>query len=48
MIVVLCGIPCSGKSTIVGLLRDRLQVVHMIVSDDISSHTYQSIIKRRD
>lgn len=46
MIVVFCGIPGSGKSTIAQLLRERLSDVNMIVSDDISSHTYQNIMRR--
>lgn len=48
MIFVFCGVPGSGKSTIAQLLRERLSDVSVIVSDDISSHTYQNIMNRLD
>jgi len=48
MIVVFCGVPGSGKSTIAQLLRERLSDVSVIVSDDISSHTYQNIMNKLD
>jgi tRNA uridine 5-carbamoylmethylation protein Kti12 len=43
-----CGVPASGKSTIAQILNERLPEVNMIVSDDISKHTYYNIMRKVD
>jgi tRNA uridine 5-carbamoylmethylation protein Kti12 len=48
MIIVFCGVPASGKSTIVEKLVEHIQDVNLIVSDDISSPKYEKIMKKVD
>ena len=48
MIIIFCGVPASGKSTIAEQLRERLEGVEMIVSDDIGSSRYDNIMRLVD
>lgn len=45
MIIVFCGVPASGKSTIARLLKNRLNDLEMIVSDEIGSSRYDNIMR---
>ena len=49
MIILFCGIPGVGKSTIANNLEEKLKEIgstRLIVSDDISTNRYQKIFKR--
>lgn len=46
MIIVFCGVPASGKSTIAKTLKEKLQDVYLLVSDDIGARTYCNIMKQ--
>lgn len=50
MIVVICGPPAAGKSTLTERVRERLEAagrtVHTVHSDDFSRRTYERMYER--
>jgi tRNA uridine 5-carbamoylmethylation protein Kti12 len=48
MILIFCGMPASGKSTIAHIIKERLGNVKTIVSDDIARDRYSRIITMVD
>ena len=50
MIVVICGPPAAGKTTLTERVRDRLEAegrtVHTVHSDDFSRRTYERMYER--
>jgi adenylylsulfate kinase len=48
MIIIFCGMPASGKSTIARKIKDRLSNVKMIISDEIGRDRYSRIMEMVD
>ena len=48
MIIIFCGMPASGKSTIAHRIKERLGNIKTVVSDDIARDRYSRIITMVD